>query len=134
MWQARLEHELVIQTEGRAGLVAEVSHLLAEMGVNIFAVNLHTENDQVVLRLITSAQTYARAALQGACFPVTERDVIVMELPERTGFLEKIAGALARQGIQIDDLYATTSVGRRTTTVVFTCSHPAKAVLMFQRK
>ena len=134
MQQARLEHELVIRTERRLGLVAEVAHVLAEMGVNIYAVNLDIDGDQAVLRLITNAQTYARDALQRACFPVSEREVVVIELPERAGFLEKVTAALARQKIQIDDLYATASEGTRTTTVVFSCSHNAKAALMFHQK
>ncbi|NIA10082.1 MAG: hypothetical protein GWP10_10225 [Nitrospiraceae bacterium] len=134
MQQARLERELVIRTEQRLDLVAEVAHILAEMGVNIFAVNLCVDGDQAVVRLITSAQTYARDALQRACLPVTEREVVVIELPERAGFLEKVTAALARQKIQLNDLYATASEGTRMTTVVFSCSHNAKAALMFQKK
>ena len=133
MQRARLERELVIKSEPKTSLMADVARLLADMGVNIFAVNMHIEGDQAILRLITSAQSYARAALQHACYSVTEREVVVIELPERAGFLEKVVAALARQGIQIEDLYATAAVGTRTTTVVFTCSHNAKAALMFQK-
>jgi len=133
MPSARLERELVIHTENRIELIGEVSRLFYDMGVNILAVNMHTDGDEATLRLITSAQTYARDALRRAGFFVDEREVVVLELPERVGFLCKVAEALAREGIGISDLYATVSSGTRTAAVVLSCSHNSKAVLMFQR-
>jgi len=132
MPSARLERELVIHTENRIELIGEVSRLFYDMGVNILAVNLRATGEEATLRLITSAQTYARDALRRAGFFVDEREVVVLELPERVGFLCKVAEALAREGIRIDDLYATVSTGIRTAAVVFTCSHNSKAVLMLQ--
>ena len=132
MTNARLERELVINTENRIELIGEVSRLFYDMGVNILAVNFRVCGDEATLRLLTNAQTYARDALRRAGFFVDEREVVVLELPERVGFLAKVAEALAREGIKIHDLYATVSAGSRIATVVFTCSHNSKAVLMFQ--
>jgi len=134
MPSARLEQELVIKTEHRLGLLGEVSRLRYDMGVNILAVNLHADGEEATLRLITTAQTYARDALRRAGFFVEEREVVVLELPERIGFLCKVTEALARKGIRIDDLYATVSTGTGRAAVVFTCSHPGKAALMFQSR
>ena len=53
-----------------------------------------------------------------------------MELPNRPGFLRKIAEALARQGVDIHYLYATAAEDTAGSLVILSCSNNGKALLM----
>lgn len=132
MRDARLRKELVIQTENRVGLLAEISRILSEMGINILGVTVQTEGDSVALHLVADAHLYARDVLRAAQFPVEEREAIVLELRNYAGFLCKLTMALARKDIDIEDLYATVPEGSPKALVVFTCSNNSKAVLMLR--
>lgn len=132
MIDAHLQKELVIQTENRVGLIAEISRLLADMGINFSAVSVEAANSGATLHLISNAQLYARDALRDAGFQVAEREVVVLELHNRPGELCCITAALARKDIDIEELYATATAGSAKALVVLTCSNNGKAVLMLR--
>ena len=133
MRDARLRKEIVIRTENRVGLLAEISGLLAEMGISLVGVTVQTKGEGADLHLLVDAHLYARDALRSAGFPVEERDVITLDLRNHPGFLCKITEALTRKGIDVEDLYASVSEGSSEALVVFTCSNNGKAVLMLRR-
>jgi len=133
MLEASLRKELVIQTENRVGLLAEMARLLSEMGINILAVTVETRDGGATIRLIPDAQLYARDALRKAGFPVEEREVVIVNLHNRRpGFLCRVVEALAREEIDIEDLYTTASEGNPKRLVVFTCSNNGKAAIMLR--
>ena len=132
MIDAHLQTERVIQTENRVGLLAEISRLLADMGINFSAVSVEAANSGAVLHLISNSQLYARDALRDAGFQVGEREVVVLELHNRPGELCCITAALARKDIDIEELYATATAGSAKALVVLTCSNNGKAVLMLR--
>jgi hypothetical protein len=132
MLDACLQQEIVIHAEDRVGVLAEVGRLLADMGINLLAVSVQADGENATLRLVTSSQTYALDALRDAGFRVERRDVVVIELPHRPGFLCRIIEALARKGITIEDLYVTVAERGGTGVVVFTCSNNGKAVQMLR--
>jgi hypothetical protein len=123
-----LQQEIVIRTEDRVGVLADVSRLLADMGINLLAVCVDVNGEDARVRLVTSSQSYAREALCAAGFHVEERDVVVIELPHHPGFLCRVSEALARKGITIEDLYATVSDDAPTGVVVFACSNNSWAI------
>lgn len=132
MPQARCVKELVIRTENRVGLLGEVAQLLSDKGINILAVHLETGPELAEIHLLTDAQLYAKDALTAAELLVTERQVVAVELPNRPGFLRKIADALARQGVDIHYLYATAAEGTARSLVILSSSNNGKAVLMLR--
>jgi len=128
--QARCVKELIVHTQNQVGLLGEVAQLLADRGINILAVHVVASAEFAEIHLLTSAQLYARDALEAAELPVEEREVVAVELPNRPGFLRKIAEALARQGVDIHYLYATAAEDTARSLVILSCSNNGKAVLM----
>ena len=129
---AQLQHELVLQADDRVGVLAEVCGLLSEMGISLLSVAVVADDDTASIHLVTSSQSYARDALREAGFPVTERDVVMIELPHRSGFLCRVIEALARKDISVLTLQATVPEDGVTGVVVFTCSDNARAVQMLR--
>lgn len=134
MMDASLQREIVIRTEDRIGILADVSRLLSDMGINLLTVCVRADGEEVAIHLVTTSQTYAREALKEAGFSVEEREVVLIELPHHPGFLCRVSEALARKGIAIEDLYATVPEGSTTGLVVFQTSHNGKAVQMLRRR
>ena len=132
MRHARLQSEIMIHTEDRVGVLAQITRLLGDMGINLLSVLVRTTEDEAMIHLVTTSQTYALDALQSAGFRVDERDVVVVELPHRAGFLSRVAEALARKDIAVTELYATMADAASTGVVVFTCSNNSRAVQMMR--
>jgi len=121
MVDVRLQTELVIQAEDRVGVVAEISRLLADMGINLLSIMVRTEADRALVHLVTTSQSHAFDALRKAGFEVQERDVVLVELPHHPGFLCKVSEALARKGLAVEELYATVPEDSSIGVVVFRC-------------
>ncbi len=132
MRDAQLRREIVLTTENRIGLLAEICRLLGDMGINLLSIAIEATGDTATIRLLAASQSYARDALREAGFHVEERDVIVIELPHYPGFLCRVSEALARKGISLFDLHATVSEEGSTGVVVFSCSDNGRAVQMLR--
>ncbi|MEW5826574.1 MAG: ACT domain-containing protein [Candidatus Bipolaricaulota bacterium] len=128
MREVRLVQELVVSDADRVGLLADVTRLLRDMGINVNAIAVRVSGDEVSLHLLTPSQTYAREALREAGLAVKERDVIAMELPHHVGFLCRMAEALARRDLTIVDLYSSTPDDAETGLVVFSTSNNLHAM------
>ena len=132
MLDAQLRCEIVLTAENRAGLLAEISRLLGDMGINVLSIALAATDETAVIRLLATSQSYARDALREAGFSVEERDVVVVELPHHPGFLCRVTEALLRKEISLVDLHATVSEEGSTGVVVFSCSDNGRAVQMLR--
>ena len=132
MVNVRLHSEIVIETDDRTGIVAEVSRLLGDMGISIVSIVVRTNDESATLHLLTSSQSHAFDALRDAGFSVEERDVILMEVPHRPGYICRMSEVLARKGIPIEELYATVSDDGPTGVVVLRCSDNVRAVQLLR--
>ena len=132
MLDAQLRREIILTTEDRTGLLAGISRLLADMGINLLSIALTADDETAVIRLLASSQSYAGDALRDAGFSVEERDVVVVKLPHYPGFLCRVSEALARKEISLTDLHATVSEEGSTGVVVFSCSDNGRAVQMLR--
>jgi hypothetical protein len=128
MIDVRMQYEILLETEDRVGVLAEVSRLLADMGISLLSVVVRTNGETATLQLVTTSQTHAFEALQDACFDVDRRDVILMEIPHHTGFLSRVIEALARKEIAVEELYATVPESAATGVVVLRTSDDVNAV------
>ncbi len=129
---ARIAKELVIRTTNRVGLLADVARLLADMGINILAVNTWTQGDEAEIHLLTDAQLYARDALRDAEYPVEQREVVVLELPHRPGFLRRITEILRRKGLDIHYLYSTAPDWSERSLIILSCDNNGKALVLLR--
>jgi len=134
MVDVQLQTEIVLETDDRVGVVAEVSRLLADMGINVTSISVRRDGERASVRLVTSCQSHAFDALRDAGFSVEERRVILMEIPHHPGFLSRMSEALARKGISIEELHATVADDSPTGVVVFRCSDNAAAIRLLRGK
>jgi hypothetical protein len=103
--------QISVFLENKSGRLAEVTHCLAQAGVNIRALSLAETIDYGVLRLIVNKPKEAKGALTKAGFTVTETEVIAVEMADRPGALAETVDMLTGRGLNIEYCYA--FVGKR---------------------
>jgi len=128
MVDARLQQEILLRSEDRPGVLADITSVLSDMGINVLSVRLRSVENETIVHLLTNCQSYAHKALRGAGFEIMERDVILLTLPHYPGFLRRTSEALARKDITINDLHVSVPEEGKVGVVVLTCSNNAHAI------
>jgi len=101
--------------------------------VNINAIFAWGKNKKAYFHMVAEHHRKARNALTKAKFKVTDEDVILVEMPNKPGEVQKVAQKIADAGIDI--LYAYGSGGSgRTSFCVFKTEDDRKAIKIIQRK
>ncbi len=98
-----LEFEVYVQN--KPGDVARVAEALGRNSVNIRGISTDLGPNKPMIRLVTDDESSARNALKGANLDFSEREVIIVGLPDRPGELAKVTKALAKSGVNIESLY-----------------------------
>jgi hypothetical protein len=128
MPKASLQKELTAITANKIGMLARVSGAVADKGVNIQALSAYAVGGRAYFRLITDDNTAAAEALKALGCEVTERDVVVVELPDKVGEAKGMAERLKSAGIDLGYMYGTNSVSPGIGKLVFNSNDNNKAV------
>ena len=119
--------QITVFLENKPGRLATVLSQLAHARVNIVALSVMDKTERGVLRLVTENGTKAGQIIQGLNTPVTETDVLLVELRNQPGALAHVCEVLAADHINIE--YAYCSSGGRNGKVfgIFKVSNVDKA-------
>ncbi len=95
---------ITVIAENRKGLIAELSELLADNGINILSINAQSEGTSAYLRLRVSPYDQALALLRDVGYQAVSDDVLVLRIPDEPGNLARIARSLADNDVDIRGL------------------------------
>ena len=98
--------QLSVFLENRAGRLAEVTHTLAEAGVNIRALSLADTSDFGILRLIVCDPDLAKQTLKEKGFTLGRTSVVAVEVPDRPGGLDSVLQLVSKHDINVEYMYA----------------------------
>ena len=103
----------------KPGVLAQVTRALGEAKVNIVAMTLVDSQEHGVLRLVVEDPNKTRTVLERLNLPMTETEVIQLEISNRPGALADVATLLGQQHININYAYVTSGApGGRTTGIL----------------
>jgi len=94
-------HRVTVVARDRAGLIAEVSELLAARAVNILAIDGETFGGDAVLHLQVDALDAALSVLAAAGFQAVSEDVLLLRIEDKPGALAHVSRRLADARISI---------------------------------
>lgn len=114
----RIEKQFSIFLDNRPGTLSRTCQALAREGVNILALSISDTVDHAAIRMVTNDDKKAGRILQALHATVHERDVLLMDVPNRPGTLAEIAQKLAAAGINIEYAYCTASTSQEHGTMV----------------
>ena len=122
--------ELEFETPNKVGVLCKVTCVLKEAGVNILHAWACGEGPKGHFGLVTSNNSKAKKALNAMGISAKEKDILSVTLSHKVGSLERVAYKLAKAGISLTCLSAT-SAGNRVT-VLFNTKNNNKAQKIVQ--
>ena len=117
----------------KPGVLAQVTTALAEEKVNLLAMTLVDSQEHGVLRMVVEDDAAARAVLTKLNLPMTETEVLCVDLPNRPGALADVATLLGKEHININYAYVTSGAPGGRTTGVFKVADQAKAMRVLKK-
>jgi hypothetical protein len=116
--------ELNLRLANSPGALAGVCRLLSDERVNILAMALDTGGQ---LRMVVDNHVHAGATLREHHHQVSERDVIVLALPNAPGSLASTLRLVRDADVNVDYAYGGTADGSAAATVVIGVENAQRA-------
>ena len=111
----------------KPGVLAQVTRSLAEAKLNLVAMTLVDSQEHGVLRMVIEDEAEAREVLGKLNLPMTETEVVCIDLSNRPGALADVAQLLGENHININYAYCTSGAPGGRTTGVFKVADLNKA-------
>jgi len=119
--------QLSVFLVNKPGVLAQVTRALAQAKQNIVAMTLVDSQEHGVLRMVIENAAEAKAVLAKLNLPMTETEVVCLEMSNRPGALADVATLLGENHININYAYVTSGAPGGRTTGVFKVADLTKA-------
>ncbi|MCD8554891.1 ACT domain-containing protein [Seleniivibrio sp.] len=120
--------QISVFIENQSGRLYDVANLLGQNGINIRALSLADTSDFGILRLIVNNPESAYKILKDNEFTVGRTEVVAVEVKDRPGGLAEILGALSRNEINVEYMYAFVEPTGSRAIMIFRFDETDKAV------
>lgn len=111
----------------KPGVLAQVTQTLADAKVNVVAMTLVDSQEHGVLRVVAASPEKAHHALAALNLPLTQTDVLCVDISNRPGALADVANLLGVNHININYAYCTSGAPGGRTTGIFKVADQNKA-------
>ncbi|MBI4706455.1 MAG: hypothetical protein HY761_00815 [Candidatus Omnitrophica bacterium] len=130
----KLSKELVVTVINKIGILADMSKIVSDHGLNIEAVAGYATNNEAKVMIVTDDNLRAGDALRKAGYnSIKENEIIILELENKSGALRQITSSLAASGIDIKQVYGTACTAGCPAKIVLSTSNNEKAFLVFKK-
>jgi hypothetical protein len=130
MLKARPAKEVVVRVRNEIGVLAQLSRLVADKGINILAACAWVEGGDGVVHLVTNDNLRVVDALRAKNYNPRESDVVLIESPHKPGLLRHVTDKLAGAGVDIHHLYATAGETQDKCLIVFASANNDHAIVL----
>ncbi len=132
MAKAMKTKQLTFYKANKVGLLAQISAVLAAADVNVTGLCAYQMNKRAFFMMITDNNAKAKRALKKIKTTAKEEPVIIVEMPNKVGEIEKVSAMMSEAGIDIQYMYGTAGSKRSTFCVVKT-DKDAKAIKVINK-
>ncbi|MHC4712851.1 MAG: ACT domain-containing protein [Planctomycetota bacterium] len=119
--------QLSVSLENKPGRLAHVCRCLADRKVNIIALSVVETSEQGIVRMVVDRPAKAAEILRKAPMMVTEKEVLLVQLPNKVGALAQATEKLAKKRINIIYVYGSAGKGARKAPIVIATANIAAA-------
>jgi hypothetical protein len=121
-------YQISVFLENRAGQFAEITHILAEDGVDLRAISIAETADYGILRMIVDDAQKATAILMQHGYLLSMTPVLVVAVPDQPGGIAAVLSTLAEGNIDIEYMYSLFTHVEGKAYIVFRVSDADKVV------
>ncbi|MEN7973628.1 MAG: ACT domain-containing protein [Verrucomicrobiota bacterium] len=123
--------EVSVRVMNDIGILAQLTKIVADKGVNIRAAAAWVEDENKgVVRLVTDDNLRALDALRAHNYAPTEIDSVEVLMHHSPGMLSSVCEKIGSGGVNIHYLYASAPVSNETCLVVLSTSDNARALVL----
>jgi hypothetical protein len=123
----RSETQFSVFLVNKPGVLAQVTRALAEAKINVVAMTLVDSQEHGVLRVVAEDPASTREVLKKLNLPMTETEVLCLDLSNDPGALADVAQLLGTNHVNINYAYCTSGARGGRTTGIFKVADPSKA-------
>ena len=109
---------IIVMAKNEVGVIADISRVLADNGINIETISAETLGDNGAISLTTDDYDEALRALTSAGFKTVTDDSLIVSLRDEPGALAKVAEKLKEGGVNIQSLHIVERRGDYTTVAI----------------
>ena len=126
-------NRIIVMAKNEVGVIADISRVLADNGLNIEAINAEALGDKGVVTLTTNDYDDALRALTDAGFKTVSDEALVLRLRDEPGALARVAERFKDAGVNLQSLHI---VDRRDgyTTVALAADDRARAEALVDKE
>ena len=132
MYDVTTQTQFSVFLVNKPGVLAQVARALADEKINVLAMTLVDSQEHGVLRLVAQDAPATRSVLKQLNLPMTETEVLSVELPNRPGAMAHVAVLLGQNHININYAYVTSGAPGGRTTGIFKVSDINKATRLLK--
>ena len=133
MAKASKAKQINLTLPNEVGTLAKVSSVISGAKVNITAICAWGDKEKAYFYMVVDRHIKVKNALTKAKFTVADEDVILVEMPNKPGEMQKVAEKIADAGIDILYTYGSAGSGR-TSFCVFKTDNDKKAIKLIRGK
>jgi hypothetical protein len=120
--------QLSVFLENKPGSLKNALSVLADAKVNISTLALADSKDFGILRLMIKDWEKAKAALETGGFTVKQTEVLAVEVEDRPGGLAAVLAPVEAAGVNVEYMYAYSTVGKGKAVLILRFSDLDKAM------
>ncbi len=125
-------HQLSVFLENKPGHLGAICRTLADAQINILTLTLADTQQFGILRVIVKEWQRAQAVLEQAGFVVKVREVVALSVDDQPGGMAELLESLGTTGVNIEYMYAFTSLRGGKAVLVFRFDDPDRAIAALQ--
>ena len=96
---------IIIMVDNQVGVLAGITAVLAEAGINVESMNTQTAGDRGAIALTADDTDHALSVLNQAGYKAVSDDAVVVRLKDEPGALARVADQLRQGGVNIQNLH-----------------------------
>lgn len=129
----KLAKEIYVSEKNKVGILANISKILADSGINLHGVAGYAVGGEASIMLVAEDNLRAADAIKKAGYKnVKENEVIITELINKPGALKDLTAKLAAGGIDMKYVYGTVCSAGCPGKIVLSTSDNEKALALLK--
>ena len=131
--ETRTDLQFSVFLVNKPGVLAQVTGAIADAKLNLVAMTLVDSQEHGVLRVVTDDAAETRRVLGRLNLPMTETEVLCIDLPNRPGALADVATLLGKNHININYAYVTSGAPGGRTSGILKVADQGKAIHVLKK-
>jgi len=123
----KLAKQLIVETENKVGMLAEITGEISRANINIEHICAYTSGDKAIFMLFVADNEKVKSSLARKGFKVFEEEVLILGLANKVGSAYNIAEKLKEAGVDLKYIYGTTCGCECDCRLVFSSDNNRKA-------